>query len=245
MNKLKLLAWMALAMSSCYSYAADNIDLWGTSVSPYVRKVVNTLEYKKIKYTQHDILPKSLLEATNQEVPESFINASPLGKIPAISTSKGNISDSAVIVAYLEKKYPKNKIYPSKNQDYADALWLEKYADTVMTNVIHKIFVERVVVPFVLKQETNEEIVTNLMKNDLPKVFSYLNNWLEKRNSTYLVGKSISVADFAVANHLVSLEPSQIQWQNGEYPHLEKYFKTMMTNKIFKKSIPDILKTKS
>ena len=244
MKKFKLIALATLLVSAMSGYSADNLDLWGTSVSPYVRKVVNTMEYKKLKYTQHEILPQSLLEATNQEIPVTFKKASPLGKIPALTTSKGSISDSAVIVAYLEKKYPGNQIYPSNNQDYADALWLEKYADTVLSEVIHKIFIERVVVPLVLNQNTNNEIVANLEMNELPKIFSYLNNWIKEKNTPYLTGKSISIADFAVANHLVSLEPAQINWQTGEYPYLEQYYKTMMNNKIFNKSIPDILKTK-
>lgn len=245
MNKFKFIAIATLLISTVSCYSADKLNLWGTSVSPYVRKVVNTMEYKKLKYTQHEILPQSLLEATNQEIPESFKRASPLGKIPALSTSKGSISDSAVIVAYLERKYPENQIYPSNNQDYADALWLEKYADTVLSEVIHKIFIERVVVPLILNQKTNDEIVANLENNELPKIFSYLNNWIKEKNTTYLTGKSISIADFAIANHLVSLEPAQINWQTGKYPHLEQYYKRMMNNKIFNKTIPDILKTKN
>jgi len=41
-----------------FSYThAENVELWGTSVSPYVRKVMNVPEYKKIDYKHKEIWP--------------------------------------------------------------------------------------------------------------------------------------------------------------------------------------------
>ena len=43
----------------------DQIVLWGTSVSPYVRKVMVALAEKGITYDHQEVLPKSLLLAKN------------------------------------------------------------------------------------------------------------------------------------------------------------------------------------
>lgn len=245
MNKLilKLLSLTFLVTSSAMlvgNESNSDLELWGTSVSPYVRKVECVLKYKKLEYKQHDILPKVLLEATNQEVPQEFTMASKFGKIPALHTSSGNIIDSAVIVAYLEKRFPENPVYPSCPQKLANILWMEKYSDTVMTDVIHKIFFERVVRPVVLNATSDEEAIKPLIQNELPKILNYLNEKLEK--SHYLVGNEPTLADYAVAQHIVNLDASNIEWKNGSYKALESYYKRMLEDKIFSSTIPDILK---
>ncbi|MDC3180642.1 glutathione S-transferase family protein [Gammaproteobacteria bacterium] len=80
-----------------------HITLWGLKISPYVRKVIVALEEKSLDYTLVEILPKSLLLATNQSVPTDFDEASPLGKIPAIQVGDFAISDSAVIAEFLDQ----------------------------------------------------------------------------------------------------------------------------------------------
>lgn len=222
--------------------SSEQLTLWGTSVSPYVRKVMNVLETKKLAYTQEEILPKVLLEALGEEVPEAFQNASPLGKIPAFSVGQSQaIADSAVIVAFIEKQYPGFSVYPSESRLYADALWLEKYADTVMSDAIHPIFVERVVKPAVLGAGSDESLVAHLVDAKVPAVLSYLNRWLENKGSQALVGDKPSIADFAVVNHLIDLDVAKVTWR-GQYPALEAYHSRMMEVEAIQTSIPSILK---
>ena len=136
------------------------VQVWGTPVSPYVRKVISVLEEKQISYKLHQILPEKLLKATNQEIPALFKKASVLGKIPAVQIGNFTISDSSVIIAYLEKKCPLSKsVYPIRPNNFAQALWYEKYADTVMTDIFHKIFFEKVVKKLVLNLEADEKVV--------------------------------------------------------------------------------------
>lgn len=217
-----------------------DLELWGSPVSPFVRKVESVLKYKHLDYVLHETLPKVLLEAKNQEVPEAFLKASPLGKIPALKTNTGNIADSSVIVAYIEKRFPHNPVYPSNPQKLADVLWMEKYADTVMTETIHKIFFERVVKPTVLNIPTDEDSIINAINVDLPKILSYLNEKVE--NSKYLVGDEITLADYAVAHHFISIDSAKIEWKNGNYKALESYYLRMLNDKAFSETIPEMLK---
>ena len=127
----------------------QNITLWGSSISPYVRKVMVALAEKNLPYTHNEILPTVLLQATGQEIPQAFTDASPLGKIPAIEIDGLQIADSAVIISYLEKNFATGTpLHPIDSTEFANALWFERYADTALTVVSYqKIFFEGIVKP--------------------------------------------------------------------------------------------------
>lgn len=240
--KKTMLKFLVLLMGLSAGSYAEDIQLWGTPVSPYVRKVQNVLDYKQLNYSQEEVLPASVLKAIGQEVPESFQKASPLGKIPALSVKEGSFADSAVISAFLEKRYPRHSVYPKKSRLYADALWLEKYADTVVTETIHTIFVERVVKPAVLGMDPDEQLISTLIDTKLPAVLSYLNTWLKEHKTYALVGNQLSIADFAIVHHIIDLDASSVQWRDGTYPELESYVTRMKSEKLINQSIPDFLK---
>lgn len=212
--------------------------VWGVNVSPFVRKVLIAMEIKGLPYQQQEILPAKLLMALNKEVPEAFLKVSPLGKIPAYQEGDFSISDSAVILAYLEKKYPEKAIYPKSDKDYARALWLEKYADTQMTEVIHnKIFIESFVKPNVLNISGNEELIKQAVDTELPQIFAYLEKQLENRQDKYFFGDQITVADIAVANHFVSLRLAGVSFDEQRWNLLSQYLKNVFEEPSFKKII--------
>lgn len=213
--------------------------VWGIKVSPFVRKVLIVLEEKKVSYDFRETLPASILNLKGISIPDDFILASPLGKIPAFQDSLTAIADSAVISAYLEKKYPERSLYPRDLALYAQALWLEKYADTNMSEVIHsKIFVERVVKPQVLNLSTDEEIVQSAVINELPLIFNYLEKCLASGNKDWLVGNELTIADIAVANHFVSLKLANVPVDEVKWPLLTKYINRVLEIPSFKKVMP-------
>lgn len=217
----------------------SNVQLWGTAVSPYVRKIISVLEEKKVSYTLHPILPSSLLEATGQEVPVEFKQISPLGKIPAIQVDDFAISDSAVIAAYIEKKWPEIAIYPKKPEEFAKAIWYERYSDTVMTDVFHKIIFEKYVKPNVLKAEENKPLIAELI-DKLPTIFRYLEDEFEKNKGEYLVGSTISIADIAVMHHFVSLQIAGVNIDLKEYPLLSTYVQHMLKHASIQAAISSL-----
>ena len=88
-----------------------DIKLFGVSISPYVRKTMVALYEKEIKYDHIELLPKSLLIATEQAVPVELDFASPQGKIP-VQINGRYISDSAIINIYLDKFFSeKNDLF--------------------------------------------------------------------------------------------------------------------------------------
>src|SRR5690606_7678738 len=109
-------------------------------VSPYVRKVQVAMAEKNIPYELKETLPKILNDALAKESAKEFLNASPLGKIPALEYQGHQFADSAVIVAYLDKKFSKQSksLYPTNPELYARALWFENYGDHVLGAVATK-----------------------------------------------------------------------------------------------------------
>lgn len=223
MNKKFKTAVLSLVLLIGNSWAQeDPIQVWGTPVSPYVRKVISVLEEKKLEYQLIPTLPKIILEATGQPVPQEFDRISPLGKIPALQIGSFSAVDSSVIVSYLEKKWAPHAVLPSNNEDFAKALWYEKYADRVMSDVFHQIFVEKFVKPAVLKTQVNEELVSQLFEK-VPAILAYLEGELARNKHAYLVGDTLTIADIAVIHHFLSLHIGKIELSLDLYPALKSY----------------------
>lgn len=207
------------------------IELWGTEKSPFVRKVIDVLEYKQMQYQMHEQPTAIFLQRIGEPVPTEFSRISPLGKIPAISIDGVGVSDSSVIVRLIEKVNGYNSLYPEKFDQLAKTLWLEKYADSVMVDVCYKLFVEKLAKPKYYGVETDVQLVNTLEKEKLPVVLQYLESILMQDQGEYLVGDQISIADFSVVEHLVGLDMAAVAWKNDQYPNLIKYFEKMMLEK--------------
>lgn len=213
--------------------------VWGVKESPYVRKVIVLLEEKKVTYQLNEVLPVSLLTALDKPIPEGFSKASPLGKIPALQDGAVAVADSAVIAAYLEKKYPEVNLYPKALGAYAKALWFEKYADTVMSDVIHeKIFVEKVIKPLLLQAATDGVKVQQAVDRQLPPILDYLEQALAEERTGMLVGNALTIADIAVANHFVSLKMAGIAIDEKQWPLLSQYIDRVLALPSFQKALP-------
>ncbi len=79
------------------------IKLCGFAVSNYYNKTKLVLLEKGIEFSEEFVVPSQ---------DESLLKRSPLGKIPFIETEHGCLSESQVILEYLEEQYPNNPLYP-------------------------------------------------------------------------------------------------------------------------------------
>lgn len=80
------------------------ITLCGFGVSNYYNKLKLILLEKDIPFQEKLVYPWQH---------ESFRKSSPLGKIPYIETEHGSLSESQVILDYLEERYPEQPLYPT------------------------------------------------------------------------------------------------------------------------------------
>lgn len=80
------------------------IALCGFGVSNYYNKLKLVMLEKEIPFDERLVYPWQR---------DSFWDSSPLGKIPFIETESGCLSESEVILDYLEERYPQLPLYPA------------------------------------------------------------------------------------------------------------------------------------
>ncbi|MGR8997600.1 MAG: glutathione S-transferase family protein [Gammaproteobacteria bacterium] len=86
------------------------INLCGVGISNYYNKIKLVLLEKGIAFTEEEVIPSQ---------DEAVLKRSPLGKIPFIETEHGCLSESQVILEYLEETYPEKPLYPADNFERA------------------------------------------------------------------------------------------------------------------------------
>ena len=144
------------------------LKVYGSSLSPFVRKVLLTLEFKDLVYEQVLVAPGMF--------PPNWAEISPLGKMPVLEHDGFTVPDSSVICRYIDEVYPAKSIYPAEARARATACWLEEYGDSRLVETVVPFFLERVVKPLILKQPTDEARLDTLAKDQLPNVLGWLEN---------------------------------------------------------------------
>lgn len=167
--------------------------LYGSSLSPFVRKV---LAYAGEKGIEFDLRPTG--KAPGQPSDE-FLEASPLRKMPALRDENFTLADSSAIIQYLEARFPEPVLIPTDAQMRGRTIWFEEFADTVLTSCGTKMFYNRVVLPRFYGKPGNEEEASAAEQQDLPPLLDYLERVVPEVGE-FLVGGRITLADIAVAS---------------------------------------------
>ena len=220
--------------------------LWGAKISPYVRKVLITLEEKKVPYKLEEILPEKLLKATNQKIPEAFLKISPFGKIPAYQEinmtdhKDFSITESSVIMDYLNETVKENPLRPNCPKANARVSWFMKYGDDVVAPVTHKILFETVAKPNVLKEKTDAILVEKMLNEELPVILDFLEKTLADNRTWIADTKNFSLADITIASHLITLSTTGLNLDEtiGEKrPNLLQYMRKILNHPSVKKAL--------
>ncbi|MDF2550059.1 MAG: glutathione S-transferase [Chlamydiales bacterium] len=237
-NRLQKTQWILLSFCllslAQLASAEEKRIVWGTPISPFVKKVLVCLHEKGLPYQNEAIFPEKMLLARKLPVPPSFKEASPFGKIPALQDGALSISDSAVIAAYLEKKYPEQRLYPEDPATFAQALFMEKFGDLYLADAIHPIFFERCIKPSELNQNSNEGVVQKALEELRPFL-----DYLEKRlqGFDFAAGAHFSIADIAIAVQLVCLDEAQVaidgDADGARWPHVVAWKARVLSRPAF------------
>jgi len=199
--------------------------IYGAYLSPFVRKVVLAMEYKGQGF--------ELVNAAPGMFPEGYELKHPLKKIPTFQDDQVCVPDSSVICQYLDDKYPEIKIIPTDPVLKAKVLWLEEFADTKLAETCGgALFFQRFMKPLFGK-ESNEEMVEKNLAGPMKDALRYLDSVCLERESSYLVGKSVSVADFAVVSHFINAKYVGYEPDAVEYPNFIAYMDTMRATELF------------
>jgi glutathione S-transferase len=194
------------------------LTIHGVPISVHTRKVIIAALEKGLPYHNEPVIPFN--------PPAGWAELSPTGKIPVVTEDDLALRDSSVICAYLEKAHPNPPLYPTEAKAFADALWLEEYADgTLFRDVVQGLLFQRMIRPKILNQATDESAVTTILETALPKIFGYL-----ERNMTggFLVGGRFGIADIAVISNLINFHYIGLAIDGGHWPRLQRYFERML-----------------
>jgi glutathione S-transferase len=192
--------------------------VYGTPVSPFVRKILSYLAERAMAY---ELVPVGIGDPN-----PDYAAVSPFRKMPAIKDGDFGISDSSAILTYLEAKYPGSGLVPDSAEGKARVAWFDEFADTMLVASGGKIFFNRVVAPKFMKQE-GDEAAAKIGEAELPKLYAYLEGILD--DSGYLVGGQFSIADISVATALGNLIPLGVAPDSATYPKTAKWLADIYT----------------
>lgn len=184
------------------SDSRPDLVIYGSPVSPFVRKVAGVCIIKGVDYE---------VEAVNVFAPPQwFRDISPMKRIPVLRDRSvaeegvaGTIADSSAICAFIEKKHPAPALYPESPMALGEALFIEEYADTALA-MAGGLGIFRPIFFAVSKgQEPDLEKARDAWANQLPPVFDVLETRLGGR--AFFAGDALSIADITVACVLMQL----------------------------------------
>jgi glutathione S-transferase len=188
--------------------------LYGSSLSPYVRKV---LAFAGEKSVEIELQPTGFPNHS----PE-YLEASPFRKMPALRDGDYTLADSSAIIHYLEAKHPEPALIPAGPKLRGKTIWYEEFADTILCACGAKIFFNRIVAPRFMGRPGDLEEAKQAELNDLPPILDYLEKVVPAGDG-YLVGNSLTLADIAVTSPFANFRHTDTRVCPDRYPRTAAY----------------------
>ena len=198
--------------------------LYGSSMSPFVRKVI---AYAAEKGIELDVRPIGIGNADPQ-----FRQASPFGKMPALVDGDFHLADSSAIIHYLEARYPEPALIPADPELRGRCIWYEEFADTIFAGCGAKMFFNRIVAPLFLKRPGDEAAAEAAERDELPKVLDYVES-IAPAGDSYLLGDGLTLADIAVAAPFANLSHLKVAIDPGRWPKTLAYTRRILARPSF------------
>jgi glutathione S-transferase len=197
--------------------------VYGSSMSPYVRKVLAFAAEKGIEVESKPL-------GLGSDDPD-FLAASPFRKIPALRDGDFAISDSSAIIAYLDALKPEPRLIPADPRSRARTIWFDEFADTIMGTCGTKMFFNRIVAPRFLKREGDLAAAERAECEELPPILDYLDQVIP--DSLFLVEDRLTLADIAVASPFANFRHLGLSCFEAR-PKLATYVDSILSRPSFK-----------
>jgi len=198
--------------------------IYGSTLSPYVRKVVAFAGEKGIDVELQPVV-------FSDPSPE-YVEASPFRKMPAMRDGDFTLPDSSAIIHYLEAKHPDPALIPADPKLRGKTIWFEEFADTILVSCGAKIFFNLIVAPRFLGRPGDEEAAKQAEINDLPPILDYLEKVVPD-DGGYLVGDRLTLADLAVAGPFANFRHTNTRVDPGRYPRTVDYVDRILARPSF------------
>ncbi|MEM5476619.1 glutathione S-transferase family protein [Pacificibacter sp. AS14] len=182
------------------------IRLFHVPLSPFCRKVRLSLAEKKLEV--------ELVEERYWERDPDFLRRNPAGKVPILRIDDMILSESAAICEYIEEKHPSPSLMPNDPEGRFEVRRLvswfdDKFHHEVTSNLLYE-RVNRKLTKSGYPDSKNVKAGSKAIKFHL----DYMAWLLDRRR--WLAGDAMTLADFAAAAHLSSLDYiSDVDWNRS------------------------------
>jgi len=119
-----------------------------------------------------------------------YLDKSPLGKVPALETPEGYISESRAILEYIERAYPEPALIPSSPYDAAKVQELAQFVELYFELVARRL------IPFLLGGQEADPKMVQEFETNISKAVPALAKLSSFEHFAY--GDQFTLADIAV-----------------------------------------------
>ncbi|XP_002278756.2 elongation factor 1-gamma [Vitis vinifera] len=196
-------------------------------------KALIAAEYSGVKVE----LVKNFEMGVSNKSPE-FLKMNPIGKVPVLETPDGPVFESNAIARYVTRLKADNPLYGSTLIEYAHIeQWIDFGSLEIDANIL-RWFIPRI--GFAVYLPPAEEAAISALKRALGALNTHL------ASNTYLVGHSVTLADIIMTCNLV-MGFSRVMTKSftSEFPHVERYFWTMVNQPNFRKILGEVKQAES
>lgn len=199
------------------------MQLYGSTISPFVRKVAVFAEEKGIAF---DLTP-----AAPGDRSPAFRAISPFGQIPAMVDGDFTLADSTAIVTYLEAKHPEPALIPADPRARGRTIWFDELADTIVFGAGRAMLFNRVVGPLFRGVAGDPAAADTVEREQWPAILAYLDREIGARD--FLVGDGLTLADIAIGSVFASTLHACAPIDPAGYPDLARYLDALLARPAF------------
>ncbi|WP_298567057.1 glutathione S-transferase family protein [uncultured Aliiroseovarius sp.] len=202
--------------------------LFHVPLSPFCRKVRLSLAEKKIEV--------ELVEEKYWERSSDFLRRNPAGKVPILKIDGKLLTESGPICEYIEECYPTPALLPDDPDDRYEVRRLvswfdDKFHNEVTANLLYE-RVNKKVMGAGYPESRNIKAGAKAIKYHI----DYMGWLLDQRR--WLAGNSMTLADFAAAAHLSSLDYiSDVDWNRNE--NVREWYAKIKSRPAFRSILAD------
>ena len=207
--------------------------IYGSTISPFVRKVVAFAAEKGVGV---ELRPAGMGRGG-----ADFEEASPFGKMPAmrdLGVDGGRdftLADSSAIVHYIDAKHPEPALIPADPVGRARAVWWDEFADTIVAATGGKVFGNRFVRPKLMGAEGDHAAADAAERDELPPILRYLERTIP--DSGFLLEDRLTLADVAVASPFVNYWWVGAPVDATRYPRAVAYLDAILARPSFAEQV--------
>ncbi|XP_022929968.1 elongation factor 1-gamma-like isoform X3 [Cucurbita moschata] len=173
----------------------------------------------------------------SNKTPE-FIKMNPIGKVPVLETPDGPIFESNAIARYVARLKADSPLFGSSSIDYGH---IEQWIDFASLEIDPNILTwYRPRIGRAAYLPPVEEAAIAALKRALGALNTHL------ASNTYLVGHFVTLADIIMTcNLLLGFTKLMTKSFTSEFPHVERYFWTLVNQPNFKKILGEVKQAES